>query len=111
MTKPFDRYELVANPEAIIRWTHVHSSTTVKVGNLIVDLSRNYAKIGNISLDLTTKECCIIEFLALRRGAVLTKDAFLNHIYGGIDEPDQKSLMYSCANCAAKLPMPARVVW
>ena len=41
LTKPFDRYELVANLDAIIRRTHGHSSATVNVGNLIVDLSRN----------------------------------------------------------------------
>ena len=41
LTKPFDRYELVANLDAIIRRTHGHSSATVNVGNLMVDLSRN----------------------------------------------------------------------
>ena len=76
LTKPFDRYELVANLDAIIRRTHGHSSATVNVGNLMVDLSRNYAKIGDARLDLTAKEFRIIEFLALRKGAVLRKDAF-----------------------------------
>ena len=90
LTKPFDRYELVANLEAIIRRTHGHSFATVNVGNLIVDLSRNYAKIGDTRLDLTAKEFRIIEFLALRKGAVLSKDAFLNHLYSGIDEPEPK---------------------
>ena len=41
LTKPVDRYELVANFEAIIRLTHGHSSAKVNVGNLIADLSRN----------------------------------------------------------------------
>jgi two-component system cell cycle response regulator CtrA len=41
LTKPFDRYELVANLDAIIQRTHGHSSATVNVGNLMVDLSRN----------------------------------------------------------------------
>ena len=36
---------------------------------------------------MTAKEFRIIEFLALRNGAALSKDAFLNHRYGGIDEP------------------------
>jgi two-component system cell cycle response regulator CtrA len=54
---------LVANLDAIIRRTHGHSSATVNVGNLMVDLSRNYAKIGDARLDLTAKEFRIIEFL------------------------------------------------
>ena len=87
LTKPFDHYELVANLEAITQWTHGHSSATVNVGNFIVDLIRNYPKIGDTKLDLNAKEFRIIEFLALRKGAVLSKDVFMNHLYGGIDEP------------------------
>jgi two-component system cell cycle response regulator CtrA len=92
LTKPFDRYELVANLDAIIRRMHVHSSATVNVGNLMVDLSRNFAKIGYARLDLTAKGSRIIELLALRKGAVLSKDTFLNHLYGGIDEPGSKNI-------------------
>ena len=44
LTKPFDRYELMANLDAIMRRTHGHGSATILVGNLVVDLSRNYAK-------------------------------------------------------------------
>jgi len=90
LTKPFDRYELMANLDAIMRRTHGHSSTTISVENLVVDLSRNHAKVGETRLELTAKEFRIIEFLALRKGAVLSKDAFLNHLYGGIDEPEPK---------------------
>ena len=90
LTKPFDRYELMANLDAIMRRTHGHGSATISVGNLVVDLSRNYAQVGETRLELTAKEFRIIEFLALRKGAVLSKDAFLNHLYGGIDEPEPK---------------------
>ncbi len=90
LTKPFDRYELMANLDAIMRRTHCHGSATISVGNLIVDLSWNYAKVGEKRLDLTAKEFRIIEFLAFRKGAVLSKGAFLNHLYGGIDEPEPK---------------------
>ncbi|XDZ63692.1 response regulator transcription factor [Alphaproteobacteria bacterium LSUCC0396] len=90
LTKPFDRYELMANLDAIMRRTHGHGSATISVGNLIFDLSRNYAKVGEKRLDLTAKEFRIIEFLALRKGAVLSKDALLSHLYGGIDEPEPK---------------------
>ena len=90
LTKPFDRYELMANLDAIMRRTHGHGSATISVGNLVVDLSRNYAKGGETRLELTGKEFRIIEFMALRKGVVLSKDAFLNHLYGGIDEPEPK---------------------
>jgi two-component system cell cycle response regulator CtrA len=39
---------------------------------------------------LTGKEYAILELLALRKGTTLTKEMFLNHLYGGIDEPELK---------------------
>jgi two-component system, cell cycle response regulator CtrA len=90
LAKPFDRYELMANLDAIMRRTHGHGSATISVGNLVVDLSRNYAKVGETQLELAAKEFRIIEFLALRKGAVLGKDAFLNYLYGSIVEPEPK---------------------
>ena len=39
---------------------------------------------------LTGKEYAILELLMLRRGMVLTKEAFLSHLYGGLDEPEMK---------------------
>ena len=39
LTKPFDRFELLANLDAIVRLTYGHSSATVTVGNLEVDLN------------------------------------------------------------------------
>jgi two-component system cell cycle response regulator CtrA len=62
LAKPFDRYELVANLDTIIRRTHGHSPAAVNVGNLMLDFSQNYAKIGDAQLDLTAKEFRIIEF-------------------------------------------------
>jgi two-component system cell cycle response regulator CtrA len=90
LTKPFDRYELMANLDAIMRRTLGHGSATILVGNLVVELSRNYAKAGETRLELTVKEFQIIEFLALRKGAVLSKNAFLSHLYGYIGEPEPK---------------------
>ncbi|MEK9745331.1 MAG: response regulator transcription factor [Candidatus Puniceispirillum sp.] len=53
LTKPFDRYELMANLDAIMRRTHGHGAATISVGNLIVDLSRNYAKVNDVLFVLT----------------------------------------------------------
>ena len=90
LTKPFDRFELLANLDAIIRRTHGHSSATVPVGNLEVDLNRHLALVAGTQLPLTGKEFRIVEFLALRKGSVLNKTAFLSHLYGGMDEPEPK---------------------
>ena len=39
---------------------------------------------------LTTKEYQMLELLSLRKGTTLTKEMFLNHLYGGMDEPELK---------------------
>jgi two-component system cell cycle response regulator CtrA len=46
--------------------------------------------VGNVQVHLTGKEYAILELLVLRKGMVLTKEAFLNHLYGGMDEPEMK---------------------
>lgn len=75
LTKPFDRFELLANLDAIIRRTHGHSSATVSVGNLEVDLNRHMALIEGHQLQLTGKEFRIVEFLALRKGVCSQQDS------------------------------------
>ena len=42
------------------------------------------------SIHLTGKEYGILELLSLRKGTTLTKEMFLNHLYGGMDEPELK---------------------
>ena len=32
----------------------------------------------------------MLELLSLRKGTTLTKEMFLNHLYGGMDEPELK---------------------
>ena len=45
---------------------------------------------GPAALHLTAKEYGILELLSLRKGTTLTKEMFLNHLYGGMDEPELK---------------------
>ncbi len=90
LTKPFDRYELLAYLEAIIRRANGHASALIKAGNLMMDLSRNLISIDGKFVPLTQKEYQIVNLLCMRKGAVLSKESFISHIYGGIDEPDSK---------------------
>ena len=90
LTKPFDKYELVANLEAIMRRAHGHASALVTAGNLTLDLTRNITAIDGTHLALTRKEYQMLHLLLLSKGSVLSKDTFLTHLYGGIDEPEAK---------------------
>lgn len=90
MTKPFDREELVVRLRGIIRRSMGHAGSIIRVGRLAVDVSTKTVEIDGKPLKATTKEYGILELLALRRGMTLTKENFLDHLYGGMDEPEQK---------------------
>lgn len=90
LTKPFDRAELTARIQAIVRRSKGHAAPVVRAGGLEVNLEARTATINTAPLHLTGKEYGILELLALRKGTTLTKEQFLNHLYGGIDEPELK---------------------
>jgi two-component system cell cycle response regulator CtrA len=90
ITKPFDKEELVARIQAVIRRSKGYSQPVLKVGALLLNLDSREVQVEGREVHLTGKEYAILELLVLRRGMVLTKEAFLNHLYGGIDEPEMK---------------------
>ena len=90
MTKPFDRAELLARMQAVVRRSKGFSQPAVSVGALELNLDSREVRVGARPVHLTGKEYAILELLVLRKGMVLTKEAFLNHLYGGMDEPEMK---------------------
>ena len=90
ISKPFDKAELVARMQAVVRRSKGYSQPTLRVGSLQLNLDRREVLVGGSAVHLTGKEYSILELLVLRKGMVLTKEAFLNHLYGGMDEPEMK---------------------
>jgi two-component system cell cycle response regulator CtrA len=90
LTKPFDRRELIARIQAIVRRSKGHPESVIRTGKLVVNLRTRSVEVDGKPLHLTGKEYGIIELLSLRKGSTLTKDMFLNHLYGGMDEPELK---------------------
>jgi len=90
LTKPFDRRELVARIQAIVRRSKGHSESTIRTGKLVVNLDTRVVSVEDQPVHLTGKEYGILELLSLRKGTTLTKEMFLNHLYGGMDEPELK---------------------
>ena len=90
LTKPFDRRELIARIQAIVRRSKGHSDSIIRTGKLSVNLDARTVEVESQPLHLTGKEYGILELLSLRKGTTLTKEMFLNHLYGGMDEPELK---------------------
>ncbi len=90
LTKPFHREELVARIHAIIRRSKGHSQSVIRTGKIHVNLDAKTVEVGGKTVHLTGKEYQMLELLSLRKGTTLTKEMFLNHLYGGMDEPELK---------------------
>jgi len=90
MTKPFHKDELVARIHAIVRRSKGHSQSVITTGDLIVNLDAKTVEVAGARVHLTGKEYQMLELLSLRKGTTLTKEMFLNHLYGGMDEPELK---------------------
>lgn len=90
LTKPFNKDELIARIQAIVRRSQGHSQSIIDTGRLAVNLDAQTIEVDGHSVHLTGKEYGILELLSLRKGTTLTKEMFLNHLYGGMDEPELK---------------------
>jgi two-component system cell cycle response regulator CtrA len=90
VTKPFHREELVARIQAVVRRSKGHAHSVIRTGKLLINLDAKTVEVDGAPVHLTGKEYAILELMSLRKGTTLTKEMFLNHLYGGMDEPELK---------------------
>jgi two-component system cell cycle response regulator CtrA len=90
ITKPYDVAECLARMQAVVRRTKGFSQSVLQVGPLQLSLESRSVSVAGRPVHLTGKEYAILELLVMRKGMVLTKEVFLNHLYGGMDEPEVK---------------------
>ena len=105
LTKPFDKRELIARIQAIVRRSKGHPDSIIQTGKLKVNLDARTVEVDGQPLHLTGKEYGILELLSLRKGATLTKEMFLNHLYVGMDEPELKIIDVFVCKLRKKLSM------
>ena len=90
MTKPFHKDELIARIHAVVRRSKGHAQSVIRTGDIVVNLDAKTVEVSGNRVHLTGKEYEMLELLSLRKGTTLTKEMFLNHLYGGMDEPELK---------------------
>ena len=90
VSKPFHKDELVARIRAIVRRSKGHAESVIRTGDLVVNVDTMTVEVNGRPLHLTCKEYQILELLSLRKGTTLIKEMFLDYLYGGMDEPEQK---------------------
>jgi two-component system cell cycle response regulator CtrA len=90
LTKPFHREELIVRIHAIIRRSKVQLQSIIRTGKIAVNLDAKTVEVDGETVHLTGKEYQMLGLLSLRKGTTLTKEMFLNHLCGGMDEPELK---------------------
>ena len=90
LVKPFDNRELLARIEAVLRRANSHRDSILRIGPLGLNLDSQTVELDGQSVPVTRKEYQILELLLQRKGKVLSKEMFLNHLYGSIGEPELK---------------------
>jgi two-component system cell cycle response regulator CtrA len=109
MIKPFHRNELVARIHAIVRRSKGHAQSVIQTGDLVVSLDTKTVEVNGARLHVTRKEYQMMELLSLRKGTTLTKEMFLNHLYGGMDEPELKIIdVFTCRRFHLQAAQEAR---
>jgi two-component system, cell cycle response regulator CtrA len=107
MTKPFHKNELVARIHAIVRRSKGHAQSVIQTGDLVVNLDTKTVEVNGARVHLTGKEYQMLELLSLRKGTTLAKEMFLNHLYGGMDEPEIKIIDVFMCKLRKKLAGPS----
>jgi two-component system cell cycle response regulator CtrA len=117
LTKPFNKDELIARITAIVRRSKGHAESLIRTGDIVVNLDAKTVEVHGERVHLTGKEYQMFELLSLRKGTTLTKEMFLNHLYGGMDEPEVKIIDVFICKLRKKLKdatgvdCPIETVW
>lgn len=82
--------EVFMKIQNLIRRSRGFQESSLRIGSVEINMNAKKIFAKGVPVTLTKKEYQIAEILALRKGAVLSKEAILDHLYGGLDEPNPK---------------------
>jgi DNA-binding response OmpR family regulator len=66
------------------------NASQVRTGKVLINLDERVVSVDDQPVHLSGKEYAILELLSLHKGTTMTKEIILDHLYGGMDEPDFK---------------------
>ncbi|MFP5206315.1 MAG: response regulator transcription factor [Acidobacteriota bacterium] len=81
LTKPFDLGEFVARCKALMRRGKGEHSPVIQAGPLEINTATRRVQVHRTAIALTAMEYRVLEYLALRRGALVSKMELLEHLY------------------------------
>jgi DNA-binding response OmpR family regulator len=87
LVKPFAFEELVARLRAIIRRGYRSQQNIIRVGDLEIDTSARVVKRAGRGVVLSAREYMLLEYLAARRGQVVSRTEIWDHVYDFASDP------------------------
>lgn len=81
LTKPFSFAELLARLRALSRRGGVRRPPILRVGDLTLDPATRRVRRAGVSIELTTKEFALLEYLMRHPGHVLTRTRLIEHVW------------------------------
>lgn len=81
LVKPFDFDELLARIRVMVRRKAGQKTSVMEIGNLRIDTAGHTVSRGGRSIELSSREYAILEYMAANRGRVLSRDQIENHIW------------------------------
>ncbi len=79
--KPFDIGELRARLRALIRRSKGGSHDRIEIGDVIIDTGAKAVSLSGTAVTLTAREYQLVEYLALRRGKVVSRTELYEHLF------------------------------
>jgi len=107
IVKPFSSEELLARVRAVLRRAErkVKARTTLKLGEIEIDLPRQTATRGRKTVPLTAKEFAMLRLLAEAEGEPVSRERFLDVVWGYGAFPTTRTVDNHIASLRAKLEL------
>lgn len=84
--KPFEPAELVSRCRALVRRAAGHDRAAISIGDVEIDIARRVVTRGGSEVGLTPREFRVLEYLALHRGRVVSRQELMGHLYSDADD-------------------------
>jgi two-component system OmpR family response regulator len=103
LTKPFTLAELVARIRALIRRSARAPNPVLTLGDVVIDTACRRVTRAGTDIGLTPKEYALLEFMAFRRGVLVTRSMLYEHVYGERDDSMSNVLDVYVSNIRRKI--------
>jgi DNA-binding response OmpR family regulator len=108
LVKPFAFDELLARVEALTRRRHGRPHPTIAIGDLVIDTAARVVRRGKDLIDLSPREYALLDYLAARGDAVVSRTEIEEHIYDDRTEPMSNVVDAAVYALRRKIDTPGR---